>query len=235
MGEFKFLDRYWNYLGFLSRYLVYGDREKLSENKQPLSTVLWNIAPNDDCQKLCPNGGYLSKEREKKNVTPKVDSFLAQDSSWRGPIRYGPPTVSRNSLHSCRKNKFRPWFPITLLLLRINMGLEIRIMFRKCKKVPLMSTWTKIWKKNQVFQTKTCLDGGPLDMVLLEFLEIHCTPAEKINFGLDSPSQSVKVVKLSEFEKYISCFVTVEPPWRIFFTFMKMLPNVSLKCFCHYQ
>ena len=82
-------------------------------------------------------------------------------------------------------------------------------------------------KKNQVFQTKTCLDGGPLDMVLLEFLEIHCTPAEKINFGLDSPSQSVKVVKLSEFEKYISCFVTVEPPWRIFFTFMKMLPNVS--------
>ena len=90
-------------------------------------------------------------------------------------------------------------------------------------------------KKNQVFQTKTCLDGGPLDMVLLEFLEIHCTPAEKINFGLDSPSQSVKVVKLSEFEKYISCFVTVEPPWRIFFTFMKMLPNVSLKCFCHYQ
>ena len=76
---------------------------------------------------------YQKRER-KKNVTPKVDSFLAQDSSWRGPIRYGPPTVSRNSLHSCRKNKFRPWFPITLLLLRINMELEIWIMFKSCKK-----------------------------------------------------------------------------------------------------
>ena len=37
----------------------------------------------------------------------------------------------------------------------------------------------------------------------------------------------VKVLELSAFEKYISCFVTVEQPWRIFFTFMKMFPNVS--------
>jgi hypothetical protein len=37
----------------------------------------------------------------------------------------------------------------------------------------------------------------------------------------------IKVVELSAFEKYISCFVTVAPPWWFFFTFMKMLPNVS--------
>ena len=50
------------------------------------------------------------------------------------------------------------------------------------------------------------------------------------NFAsLDTPGDpgGVKVVELSAFEKYISCFVTVAPPWRIFFTFMKMLPNVS--------
>ena len=117
--------------------------------------VLWNIAPNDDCQKLCPNGGYLSKERErKKNVTPKVDSFLAQDSSWRGPIRYSPPTVSRNSLHSCRKNKFRPWFPITLLLLRINMELEIWIMFKSCKKSLECPHGSKFEKKSRYFRLK---------------------------------------------------------------------------------
>ena len=34
-------------------------------------------------------------------------------------------------------------------------------------------------------------------------------------------------MELSAFEKYISRFVTVAPPWRIFFTLMKMLPNVS--------
>jgi hypothetical protein len=50
------------------------------------------------------------------------------------------------------------------------------------------------------------------------------------NFAsLDTPGDpgSVKVVELSAFEKYFSCFGMVAPPWRIFFTFMKMLPNVS--------
>ena len=38
----------------------------------------------------------------------------------------------------------------------------------------------------------------------------------------------VKVVELSAFEKRISCFVTVAPHTLAdFFTFMKMLPNVS--------
>jgi hypothetical protein len=32
---------------------------------------------------------------------------------------------------------------------------------------------------------------------------------------LEDPG-GVKVVELSAFEKCISCFVTVEPPWRIF-------------------
>jgi hypothetical protein len=50
------------------------------------------------------------------------------------------------------------------------------------------------------------------------------------NFAsLDTPGDpgGVKVVELSAFEKYISCFVTAAPPWWIFFTFMKMLPNVT--------
>ena len=102
---------------------------------------------------------YQKRERErKKNVTPKVDSFLAQDSSWRGPIRYGPPTVSRNSLHSCRKNKFRPWFPITLLLLRINMELEIWIMFKSCKKSLECPHGSKFEKKSRYFRKYFILD-----------------------------------------------------------------------------
>jgi hypothetical protein len=39
------------------------------------------------------------------------------------------------------------------------------------------------------------------------------------NFAsLDTPGDpgGVKVVELSAFEKYISCFVTVAPPWWIF-------------------
>ena len=42
------------------------------------------------------------------------------------------------------------------------------------------------------------------------------------NFAsLDTPGDPgiVKVVELSAFEEYISCFVTVAPPWRIFFHF----------------
>ena len=38
---------------------------------------------------------------------------------------------------------------------------------------------------------------------------------------------SVKIVELPAFKKIISFFVTVALPWRIFSTFMKMLPNVS--------
>ena len=50
------------------------------------------------------------------------------------------------------------------------------------------------------------------------------------NFAsLDTPGDpgGVLVLELSAFKKYISCFVTVAPPWRIFFTFMIMVPNVS--------
>ena len=50
--------------------------------------------------------------------------------------------------------------------------------------------------------------------------------------SLDTPRdpEGMKVVELSAFEKYISCFVIVAPTWWIFFTLMKMLPNVSFIC-----
>ena len=53
--------------------------------------------------------------------------------------------------------------------------------------------------------------------------------------SLDTPGdpEDVKVVELSAFEKYISCFVTVAPPWRIFFHIYENVAQCQLYKYGH--